>query len=209
MGNQTNPNDPPADPPSDPEGDEGSDDEDSCLDDLGDCYMQGWTNFNSATETITDPNTPAVAEVYAWVYIAGWGGFHLALAGGLLVLGAAALAAGGSALFGACLSVSICAKVIAGTTGITVYRVWGGTSGPGGRSWTPIDPRTVSNYASSAGLPPGNTGQYLTIGQITSMEGVTITQASRILTNPGGLLEYVISNPQVQVFGSIVEYLVP
>jgi RHS repeat-associated protein len=117
-------------------GDTNSNNHHSCLDDLGDCYMQGWTNFNSATETITDPNTPAVAEVYAWVYIVGWGGFHLALVAGLAGLGCAAAtpgcitAAGGGAaslgrglFYGAvysCLTMSLCARLIGAGSGVTV-----------------------------------------------------------------------------------------
>ena len=112
-------------------------------------------------------------------------------------------------MYYACLRISICARVLAGTTGLTVYRVWGGTSGPAGRSWTPINPTTISNYASRAGLPPGNSGQYLSEGIMYSLDGVRITNASQILTNPGGLLEYFIENPQIQVFVQEVQYLIP
>jgi hypothetical protein len=112
----------------------------------------------------------------------------------------------GAAGFYTCLRIAPCATVLAETTGITVYRVWGGTSGPGGGSWTPIDPRTVIGYAGAAGLPPGNTAQGFTIGIIYSMEDVTITTASRILSNPGGLLEYYMTNPQVQVIVQEVQY---
>jgi hypothetical protein len=114
---------------------------------------------------------------------------------------------GGGALY-TCLRVTPCARVVASTTGITVYRVWGGTSGPDGKSWTPIDPRTITNYAGQAGLPPGNTAQNLTVGAINSMTNVTITNASPILSNPGGLLEYFIENPQVQVIVQEIQSLI-
>jgi hypothetical protein len=64
------------------------------------------------------------------------------------------------------------------------------------------------NYAYKAGLPPGNTAQYLSIGKIYSMENVSIVSATEIGPNAGGLLEYVITNPQIQVFVQELLYLV-
>jgi hypothetical protein len=104
----------------------------------------------------------------------------------------------GSAGFYACLRIAACAKVVASTTGITVYRIWGGNAFGLGRSWTPIDPRTFSSieeYAAAAGLPayPLNSAQYLSIGTISSLRDMTITAATEIGTNPGGLIEYLYS----------------
>jgi hypothetical protein len=48
--------------------------------------------------------------------------------------------------------------------GTTVYRVFGGTSPQFGPSWTPVDPTTVANYPNAAGLPPGNTAQWMVTG---------------------------------------------
>jgi hypothetical protein len=109
----------------------------------------------------------------------------------------------------ACLQIAFCARILASTTGITVYRVWGGYSGSAGSSWTPINPMTISNYANQAGLPLQNFGQYLSVGTVYSMDGIQIVTASPIGNNVGGLLEYVIANPQVQVVVQEVQYLIP
>lgn len=47
--------------------------------------------------------------------------------------------------------------------GQTVFRVWGGKSGPYGQSWTPVDPGTVGDIRSAAGLPNGNTATQTTM----------------------------------------------
>jgi hypothetical protein len=120
----------------------------------------------------------------------------------------------GAGLYLGCLRVYTCANAVAHITGITVYRVWGGTSGPVGGipvirpgSWTPINPLTVVDYAYKAGLPSGNTAQYLSIGKIYTMENVSIVSATEIGPNAGGLLEYAMTNPQIQVFVQEVQYL--
>ncbi len=43
---------------------------------------------------MTTPGTPAIAEAYALIYFAGWGGAHLGLAIGSAALACAALIAG-------------------------------------------------------------------------------------------------------------------
>jgi hypothetical protein len=116
----------------------------------------------------------------------------------------------GWGMLSVCLKIRVCAGILAPTTGITVYRVWGGDSGPAGGSWTPVDPRTIADYAAQAGLPPGNSGQYLSVGTVYSMDGIQITNASRILTNPGGLLEYYFQDRtlvQIQVIIQEILYL--
>lgn len=110
------------------------------------------------------------------------------------------------------MSIKFCARIVAGITRITVYRVWGGDSGPGGGSWTSIDPRTLLDYAAQAGLPPGNSGQYLSVGTIYNMDNIQITDASKILTNPGGLLEYYFLDKnmvQLQVIIQEILFLFP
>jgi RHS repeat-associated protein len=66
----------------------------SCWDDFWECYMQGWNNAKSAWKTIAAPGTPAIAEIYAITYLAGWGGAHLGLAMGTVGLACAAFVAG-------------------------------------------------------------------------------------------------------------------
>jgi hypothetical protein len=85
------------------------------------------------------------------------------------------------------------------SNGTTVYRVYGGESGPDGKSWTTIDPRTVQDYSNAAGLPPQNTGEYLSIGELIDNTGVTTRNALQIGSNTGGLFEVVIPNPSTQV----------
>ena len=85
------------------------------------------------------------------------------------------------------------------TTGKPVYRVWGDGSGPWGRSWTPVDPRTVPNYRDAAGLPPENAGRFLSEGTLTDPSGVTVKPAARIGNNAGGLPEFDIPNSSSQV----------
>jgi len=91
------------------------------------------------------------------------------------------------------------------TTGQKVYRVWGQDpatpdlvpqqSGPWGRSWTRVDPRTVPNYRNAAGLPDNaNLGRFVSEGRLIDTSGVTARDALRIGTNVGGLDELVVPN---------------
>ena len=73
--------------------------------------------------------------------------------------------------------------------GITVYRVWGGISESDGHFWSPINPFTSTDWTTKAALPLENSGEYLTVGTINSIEGVTIGTASEISPNLGGLLQ--------------------
>ena len=154
------------------------------------CWQDGATVVNGTWE---DPA----------VYIAG-GAACLAtgLCAGLLNIA-------GRGIYYGCLRIMACARFVASTTGITVYRVWGGYSGAAGRSWTPINPMTIVDYANQAGLPPQNFGQYMSVGTIYSMEDISIVSASPIGQNLGGLLEYVINNPQVQVIIQETQYVIP
>ncbi len=110
-----------------------------------------------------------------------------------------------------CLRVTACARTIAGTTGITVYRVWGGNpnqpginySGPYGSSWSPIPPHVAerlfsTTYRNVAGLPNiNNMGRFLSTGTINDISVVSrIQTATPISPNSGGLLEYIIYNAQ-------------
>ena len=110
-----------------------------------------------------------------------------------------------------CLRVPSCARIIASTSGLTVYRVWGGNpdepginySGPYGASWTPIPPNVTerlfgTTFRSIAGLPDiNNTGRFLSTGTISDISVVSeIQSATPISPNAGGLLEYIIFNAQ-------------
>jgi hypothetical protein len=84
--------------------------------------------------------------------------------------------------------------------GTTVYRVWGGKSGPWGESWTTVNPNTVPNLRSAAGLPDVNTGRFVSEGVLQSTEGVTSRGA--LIIKPGqqgNLPELVIKNAEQQI----------
>ena len=72
-------------------------------------------------------------------------------------------------------------------------------AGPYGRSWTPVNPASVPNYRSAAGLPVQNTGRFVTEGVITDATGVTTRGAIPLHGNPGGLPEIVVPNPSTQI----------
>ena len=101
----------------------------------------------------------------------------------------------------------------AGKSGVRVYRVWGTDpnnpdiegSGPWGRSWTPVDPSSVPNYRQAAGLPSGgesgsyNAGRFVSIGTISDFNGIRARSALALDQQSGGLAEFVIPNPKIQV----------
>jgi hypothetical protein len=80
--------------------------------------------------------------------------------------------------------------------GQKVYRVFDNRLN--GASWTPIDPRTVPDYANKAGLY--NKGGFLAEGTITDVSGIDVRPA---LPGPncegGGLTEFVIPNSKIQI----------
>ena len=84
--------------------------------------------------------------------------------------------------------------------GTKVYRVWGGKSGPWGESWTTVDPRTVKNLRSAAGLPDVNTGRFVSEGILKSTEGVT-SRGSLVIKpgQQGGLPEVLIKDAEKKV----------
>jgi hypothetical protein len=86
-----------------------------------------------------------------------------------------------------------------GGVGKPVYRLWGDASGPWGKSWTTVDPRTVPDFRNQAGLPAGNSGRFLSEGVLKDGTGVNQTTATPLDGNKGGLPETVIPNPEKQV----------
>jgi RHS repeat-associated protein len=86
--------------------------------------------------------------------------------------------------------------------GQKVYRVYGGDAKPGGASWSPVDPRTVSNFRNAAGLPSGgasganNSGRFVIEGTLQDPSAVVKVRSALPLDgNAGGVAEYVIPNP--------------
>ncbi len=86
------------------------------------------------------------------------------------------------------------------SAGTRVFRVWGDEAKPFGSSWTTVDPRTVPNFRSGAGLPDQNSGRFVSEGRLRDATGVTYGQAPPINPNhTGGLPELKIPHPQTQV----------
>lgn len=83
--------------------------------------------------------------------------------------------------------------------GESVYRVWGGEFGPDGEYWTPKNPATTPNYRGTAGLPAGNSGEFLSSGTLKSGAVYSPGNAAPIGSDQGGLTEYRIPNPQDNV----------
>ena len=91
-------------------------------------------------------------------------------------------------------------RILRSVEGGPVHRVWGDKSEPWGRSWTAVNPGSVADYRSVAGLPDVNTGRFVSEGILNSIEGVLPRPAPRIsLWQRGGLPELVIENPQSNV----------
>lgn len=143
----------------------------------------------------------AIADAYAHVDLLGkvskWGS---------IAAGVVGLARGGLRA----LSAWRAGRAIDGVgIGTHVYRVFGGDSRQMGGYWTTVDPRQVSNYASQAGLPAGNTMTHVVEGYITDMTGVSVTRAAPGAHGPGGLVEVRIHNAVEKVRVTKVEPFVP
>lgn len=88
-------------------------------------------------------------------------------------------------------------KVAAG--GERVNRVWGGDAGPNGEYWTPRNAASTPDYRGAAGLPNGNTGDFLSSGTMKPGTVYVPGNATPTTNTYGGLPEYRISNPQDNV----------
>ena len=77
----------------------------------------------------------------------------------------------------------------------TVYRVFGGDSRAQGFSWTPENPMSVSNFRNQAGLPAGNSGNFMIKGTVNPKNIIQSRPALPLDGNQGGLREFII-NPQ-------------
>ena len=74
---------------------------------------------------------------------------------------------------------------------LTVYRVWGGISGPFGASWTTVNPKAVEgefgtgSFRYYSGIPYGNTAEWVTTGVLDAGATVQFQDARQIAgTNP-------------------------
>jgi hypothetical protein len=83
--------------------------------------------------------------------------------------------------------------------GEMVYRVHGGQSEPWGHSWTPTYPRTLANPRDALGLPPANSGEYLTTGRVKDWTGVRGRRALPLGGTTGGAPEYLFPDPEGQI----------
>ena len=79
-----------------------------------------------------------------------------------------------------------------------VYRVYGGISGPYGRSWTPVNPTILSkvDYAEQAGLPKNNTMEYIAIGVLVDDSMVEKKMADPLDGHRGGWPEYLFPSEE-------------
>src|SRR5262249_15684002 len=80
-----------------------------------------------------------------------------------------------------------------------VFRVWGNDAKAWGKSWTPVDPRSVPNYRSAAGLPNQYSGRFLSEGILRNAEGVKTREALPLPGGDGGLREMQVPHPQQQI----------
>ena len=91
------------------------------------------------------------------------------------------------------------------TASKTVYRAFGGDSRAEGFSWTPKDPRTISDFRNLAGLPSGgesgatNTAEFLIEGKVNPYNIITKRPALQLDGNVGGLLEYKINPANINI----------
>ena len=83
--------------------------------------------------------------------------------------------------------------------GDTVWRFWGGKSGPFGVSWTNTDPESVADVRGGFGLPDVNTGRFISQGILKDVSGCSWRPALELDGNPGGLSEIVIPNAEAKV----------
>ncbi|KAF0163896.1 MAG: RHS repeat-associated core domain-containing protein [Rhodocyclaceae bacterium] len=102
-----------------------------------------------------------------------------------------------------------CAAKSGVAEGTKVFRVWGDEAGAWGRSWSTVDPRTISDYRNAAGLPNQNTGRFLSEGILENTTGIKLKSADPLHGNVGGLPEIVIPNPAQQIRMQNVQGLNP
>jgi hypothetical protein len=104
-----------------------------------------------------------------------------------------------SGAFAARAALTVAARAAAGE-GTQVFRVFGNEAKGLGHYYTTVNPATVANYRQTAGLFPGNSGQFVLEGTLRNTEGVIFTEAA---PGPGGigggLPEVFVPNPKTQI----------
>jgi len=95
--------------------------------------------------------------------------------------------------------VSLAPKTVA-QEGTQLYRVFGGEAKGLGQYYTTVNPGSLPNFRTPAGLYPGNAGQFVLEGTLSNTEGVIFRSAApgpgRI---GGGVPEVFVPNPQTQI----------
>jgi hypothetical protein len=101
---------------------------------------------------------------------------------------------------GGAIGESLDASVIGISEGTTLFRVFGNEAQGLGGSYTTVNPGSVANFRTAAGLYPGNSGSFVLQGTLNNTEGVIYRSA---LPGPGGvgggLPEVVVPNPATQI----------
>jgi RHS repeat-associated protein len=88
----------------------------------------------------------------------------------------------------------------AAALGSTVGAGFGGSVfGAAGGVLGGVGGTTVPNYPNAAGLPSGNTAEFMVTGILNDLTGVTTTTATRIGNNLGGLPEVIVPNSACQI----------
>jgi hypothetical protein len=125
----------------------------------------------------------------------------------LLTIGTVAAAAGGLAIADAIAAESLPLVSmdipVGGSTeqvGTQLFRVFGNEAQGLGNYYTTVDPGTLVDYRTTAGLFPGNSGSFVLQGTLSDTDGVIFTSAA---PGPGGvgggLPEVFVPNPATQI----------
>ena len=187
-------------------------------DSLLNLYLLGWSNVSTAYDISQNKNASLGEKIGANFYMGAWIDAHIlfgigAAGTGCVIAGPACVGAVEGALgIGTVLSAdgNPTNEII---SGVQIFRVWGEdlakTGLPGssawGHSWTPIDPSTVTNFRNIAGIPSGlesgsfNAARFISVGTVNDPTGILIRNAGALDGQLGGLLEYIIPNPQAQI----------
>ena len=84
--------------------------------------------------------------------------------------------------------------------GTQLFRVFGNEAQGLGNYYTTVDPGTLVDYRTTAGLFPGNSGSFVLQGTLSDTDGVIFTSAA---PGPGGvgggLPEVFVPNPATQI----------
>jgi len=91
----------------------------------------------------------------------------------------------------------------------TIYRVFGGEAKALGKSWTPINPKTIPNYRNAAGLPNINSGKFIIEGTVKESNILLKRSALSLDGNTGGIMEYIVKDPNKIKIKSVLELYPP